>query len=646
MLNNVPISGESFFDPMPKQHRVLDLRFVPLDKSIIWHFNYLFWKHFSLWEKTYGEHYEASLPSGASESHREEFILKSTEKFINLLILLEKENNLPKEIVILEQGPGTGLYAKKFLDYFKKWSYENKKVFYQRLLYVLQDISLEILHIASNILNKHANHILACKNVPSRLKGKVLFARHSNLWDQLPCRILKFDKNSVSELLVQAVLDASLEKDLDHFDRSLTIKNLLPYLRKKHVEKIIARYPKIWKPLARNIKLNTKWKTLTAAQFKKLPYWDILKELSQESREVNEIIFSKGVLDNILELIDFIDWRRSGYMEIVDIVVPFVAGFQKDRRPRKYDGSIATVVNGHMIKLFLQGRGKHVIFEKIRGINHTVTIRNHSLKELLKGGHFVTIAEIAVMRSRPLDYIYNHAKSFYTKGVDVIAFSDQALANVQYLTLPEVISSNIFEKLPSNAILPILKVRNKTLEEIDSITKQIKKQKVDNLFLVTGDPDNESQKILNTAISVLPKLSKEFFVGMVTHPNKEYIPKMLDKIKKGVKFFIMQATYNQDVWEDWLREAKKQKIHKRVPIIAAIIPIVSKRTLSAIKRIGDIAISSDIVKKFETLDEQSIRREGIALARDLLKMYKEAEVFSGVYIYSKSQEVILDVLSV
>lgn len=644
ILNNRSISGESFFEDIPKRFYVLEPKFVQLGRSIIWHFNYLFWKHLSLWEKTYGEHYESSLPSGISESHREEFILKSTKKFISLLMLLEKENSLPKEIVVLEQGPGTGQYAKKFLDYLKIWSNKNKKVFYQRLIYVLQDISWDILHTTSSTLNKHANHILVCKNIPSKLKNKILFARHSNLWDQLPCRILTFHDNTTSELLVQAILNADLEKDLSLLGKSLATKSLLPHIQKKHIREIITTYPELWKPLVRNIKLKTKLKPFTVSQLNQAPYLKGLKELVQESNGVQEITFSKGILDNIKALIDLIDWKRYGYIEIVDIVVPDITGFRKDRRPKKFDGSIATAVNGPLVKLFLQGKGKHVIFEKIRGINHTVTIGNNSLKRMLQRGNFLKIAEIAVRRDRPLNSILDQAKHFYTKGVDVIAFSDQALANIQYLTLPEVVASEVFEKLPGDAILPILKVRNKTLKEIDTLTNQLKKQKVSDIFLVTGDPDNESQKVLNTAISVLPKLSKRFFVGMVTHPRKEDIPKMLDKINKGAKFFIMQATYNQDILNGWLKEVKKKEIHKSVPIIAAIIPIVSMRTLSAIRGIGDIAISSAIIKKFEDLSEDAMRKEGVALAKDLLKMYKEAGVFSGVYIYSKSQEVILDVL--
>src|SRR5579859_6634473 len=143
-----PISGESFFEPISKESFPLDKTFVPLDRSIIWYLNYLFWKYFTLWAKTYGENYEASLPSGVSESHKDAFIQKSVMKCISLLLELEKKQKLPKQIIVLEQGPGTGIYAKKFLDFLKKYSEEYKKFFYKHLLYIISDTSEEILDTA------------------------------------------------------------------------------------------------------------------------------------------------------------------------------------------------------------------------------------------------------------------------------------------------------------------------------------------------------------------------------------------------------------------------------------------------------------------------------------------------------------------
>src|SRR5579859_4427041 len=90
-----PISGESFFEAIPEKYFPLDKTYVSLDQSIIWKVNSLFWKHVNLWEKTYQESYESSLPAGISESHKDDFIENSANKFISLLLQLEKEQNLP-----------------------------------------------------------------------------------------------------------------------------------------------------------------------------------------------------------------------------------------------------------------------------------------------------------------------------------------------------------------------------------------------------------------------------------------------------------------------------------------------------------------------------------------------------------------------
>src|SRR5258708_5728997 len=526
-LLNKPISGESFFEPVPRHSFPLDATFVPLDKSIIWHCNYLFWKHFTLWEKTYNEHYEASLPSGVSESHKDGFILTSVQKFIRLLINLEKTNNLPKDIFILEQGPGSGIYAKKFLDYLKEHHLE----FYKHTQYILQDTSQEILEAALKTLRSHKNHVRDFIKLPKNLCSKILFARHSNLWDQLPAKIFILDENNISEIFVQAVIDQHIgNKDFCS-------------LQKTHIEQFITTHTHLWEPLIRILKFKTKIKKLTQNEISRLPYLSTIEQCNNGATKQCEIIFSKGVLDNLRELISMIDWQRNGYIEIVDIIVPTIEGFQKNRRPKKYDGSIATVVNGLLIATFLQEKKKHTRFEQIRGINYTVTMRNHNLQTLLEAKDFITIGEIAARRDEPIAKLKENAESLLALGIDVVGFSDQAFVKPGYLSQKEIVDSNIFAKLPGTALMPILKTRNKTRDEIKTLADQLKKQKISNLFIVTGDPGLEKE-VLHDSISITKILKNDFFIGGVANPHTKDIPKTFEKIKAGTRFFIIQATYD------------------------------------------------------------------------------------------------------
>jgi len=93
--NSQRIINEHFFEPtfIP-----IEEDFKPLDQSIIWQINAVFWKHVKLWQKTYNEQYESALPSGLSESHRAEFIRLSAERFFTFLKNLQRRNALPPKI--------------------------------------------------------------------------------------------------------------------------------------------------------------------------------------------------------------------------------------------------------------------------------------------------------------------------------------------------------------------------------------------------------------------------------------------------------------------------------------------------------------------------------------------------------------------
>src|SRR3989344_5815406 len=95
------ISGESFFSPLPKDFVPIENDFVPFDPSVVWYLNNLFWQNTKLWEQTYGQHYEKSLPEGLSTSHKPEFINQSLNHFLLITNKLSQENRLPEKIYIL-----------------------------------------------------------------------------------------------------------------------------------------------------------------------------------------------------------------------------------------------------------------------------------------------------------------------------------------------------------------------------------------------------------------------------------------------------------------------------------------------------------------------------------------------------------------
>lgn len=631
-----PISGESYFSAASADLIKVE-NHSPFDKSRVWYLNHLFWKHFGLWQRTYQEHYEASLPSGVSESHKSSFVHKTAHKFFKLLCYLENEERLPDVIRVLEEGPGTGLYAQKFLDYLREWSTEQNKNFYDRIEYTLYDTSAEILEEAKTNLSEHGKRVTVATNFPEQTL--FLYARHSNLWDQLPVRLFRNDEGVISEIQVATMLDSRLEAHLEKTNSKYKLTDIATALKERKLEAIILDEPKLWKPTIKAIKLEASADLLTEDEMSKIPHADVFRELAGQHHN-QEFVYSDAVLSNIERLIKCTDWAHDGYIEIVDIIAPNADSFNKPRRPVKYDGSLGTVVNGLMIKAYAYNIGKHLELEQIKGLNYIATVRDHSLRALLAGDRPALIAEVAAATKQTANHITDHTKALYDQGVDIVSFSDQAFVKSEYMTLKDVADSGVFQKLPGNALLPIVKVRTKTLADIAKITESLKRQNVGNIFVVTGDPSGDTLDTGLTSLDVIPRVKADFYVGSVAHPQVSDISKMQSKIEAGANFFIMQASYDLKEWQVWVEAIKQHNLHKQLPIIATIVPITSHRVLAVLEGAKDISLSDEVASRFVDSNEEVFKEQGLALAKSMAQKYIESDIFSGIYLYSRSPKVV------
>lgn len=265
-----------------------------------------------------------------------------------------------------------------------------------------------------------------------------------------------------------------------------------------------------------------------------------------------------------------------------------------------------------------------------------------SLQNLLHGDHFVTIAEIAASKNQSKDEILSNANNLLSRGIDIVAFSDQALVKAEYFKLSELANLNVFQDLPTGAVMPVMKARTKTKDDIQALIKNLKSQNVKNLFVVTGDSSGDEVDTHNSSLNVLPLARQLFFTGSVAHPQPNDIPKMLTKMKAGAQFFIMQATYDHNEWSEWAKAIKVHEVHKKAPIIAVIMPVVSSKVLSVIQGIKEVRVPASFKREFENLNKDEARAKGIELAKAAITTYKRSGIISGIYIYSKSSKVITE----
>lgn len=621
----IKIAGESFFDPPPTNTIPLEEKLVPLDKSIIWEFNNVFWKHYRLWEKTYGEHYESSLPAGISESHRTEFIENSTKRFIKLVEELKKQKSLPKIIYVYEEGPGSGLFAKGFLDNLKILS----PSIYKNTIYLASDMSREMLSACSLTLTKHIGHSkLYTQNQfethHKKYLGKILFTRHSNMWDQFQCRYFQKD-GSLFEIYVRAVAPREFDQ-------------LIKVIEKKGLERTILKYPYLWKNFFRSIKLETKKvKSKRDLTNKASPKYTI--QFLQNELEDQKALLSESVIDNLKFLTNLIDWKRNGYIEIVDLISNKIA---QDARLLKFDGAISYKVNGRLVADWVERNGKQITFHAIRKLNTMIAIKNKSFKNALSTSNFLTISEIAAKKENNSKFIVEKSNEVLEQA-DFVTFSDMAHGLPDFLPIQKLLSIGVFPQTETNRLLCVFAARRKTRGQIPEIIKKLKKQGIENLIVVTGDPRPKGVKSIEsglTSLDMIPILSQNFFTGAVCNARVTEIGKTKRKIAAGAKFLIVQATFNTKEWKEWIKAIKKEKLNEQVAIIPALIPLTTLKTVEAIASLPDIELPEKLTRKFTKLSPDLLFEEGVKLVEDMLKEYKNQGIFSGVYIYSKNPKIV------
>ena len=90
--------------------------FKSFRNSIAWEFNKLYWGRLSDWEKMTGKGYQEALPGGKSDGNQDEAVVDSVADFWTLLRDMDKRNQLPAEVFILEIGVGTGTRCGMFVE--------------------------------------------------------------------------------------------------------------------------------------------------------------------------------------------------------------------------------------------------------------------------------------------------------------------------------------------------------------------------------------------------------------------------------------------------------------------------------------------------------------------------------------------------
>lgn len=188
-------------------------------------------------------------------------------------------------------------------------------------------------------------------------------------------------------------------------------------------------------------------------------------------------------------------------------------------------------------------------------------------------------------------------------------------------------------------------------EQIDSILKDLKENKVENILALRGDvPEagiskgdfSNSQDLIRYI-----KASGDFGIAAACYPEGHIETKVKDKdidilkLKEeaGADYFITQLFYDNNYFYDFLNKVEQKGI--KAPIQAGVMPVVNKRQIERTIELSGAVLPNKflkIINKYEH-DKIALRDAGIAYATNQIIDLISSGV-RGIHLYTMNNSYI------
>jgi hypothetical protein len=336
--------------------------FGPMRSSIIWDFNRLYWQNLLEWERVSGKGYQTALPSGVSDGHHPDVIHDQVVEFYGLAADMDRKNQLPDELFLMEVGVGSGERAALWLRLFQQMDQERGTGYYPKLRYMLCDYSMATLERALDGLGPHrsaarAHEVNALDPFASlgEFRYKVLYIHLTNVYDNLPTDDAVLRDGRIYLVEVRPYLDAG---DVRALCREHGIG---PTDFRSTVEQLVATGPgvldgddrgmRFWMDFWDRLHLEERLATVDSLSEASLPTGlkpSHLEELVLSGPGTVRFQLSSGAVGSFASTIQLLHPR--GYLQVMDIFVTALTQYREGfKGPGKLDGSVVNWVNGALL---------------------------------------------------------------------------------------------------------------------------------------------------------------------------------------------------------------------------------------------------------------------------------------------------------
>jgi methylenetetrahydrofolate reductase (NADPH) len=136
----------------------------------------------------------------------------------------------------------------------------------------------------------------------------------------------------------------------------------------------------------------------------------------------------------------------------------------------------------------------------------------------------------------------------------------------------------------------------------------------------------------------------DIFIGAVENPFADPFEyrayRLAKKVEAGVDFIQTQAIFDMDRFERWMEKVRELGIHKKVPILAGVIPIKSLGAARYMKNnVSGMIVPDEIIDRIKAAENK--KEEGVKLCVEMIKHLKTVEGVAGVHLMAVAWEEIV-----
>lgn len=136
----------------------------------------------------------------------------------------------------------------------------------------------------------------------------------------------------------------------------------------------------------------------------------------------------------------------------------------------------------------------------------------------------------------------------------------------------------------------------------------------------------------------------DIFIGAVENPFADPFEyrayRLAKKVEAGADFIQTQAIFDMDRFELWMEKVRQLGIHKKVPIMAGVIPIKSLGAVRYMKNnVSGMIVPDAIIERIKAAENK--KEEGVKLCVEMIEHLKTVEGVAGIHLMAVAWEEIV-----